>query len=348
MLFFTYLLSAAAGFLTLYFSALIFSLHSSDAAGNAYAQAYAAFAGIALWLIFAVLLAITRFSDVFPAKPAWWMLPVFVFAAVAEFGAFDILCSKDQFSPAFLLQIAAIIIPVALLIRILCLIVPVVHERGLDNLAVWITTVPLLLAAVIPYPPYVSRQMQSMRDAAESRRVAPVIAAEEAKTKTEEDNALIAKIAAYPESTPLWELMPFTAHQSADVRKAALSKIVTLSERQEQAEQMMNEYRDERVLRELVRLDLKPTTGLCSGSRKIIARMPPEFRAPMDDGAWSRENAENFDRYAPSISWLLQNGCDCTPEIAEFEATTLKNFKDTKDRQQFLAKLTTLKNSLRH
>ena len=101
------------------------------------------------------------------------------------------------------------------------------------------------------------------------------------------------------------------------------------------------------LFKQLPFLDLQMTPAVCAGSRKIIPALLERFHPYQHDSTLFLEIRVNVSDYTQSMRWLLENGCDCTPEIAQIETATMQ-FKDTPERATFLSDLAELKKNLRH
>jgi hypothetical protein len=210
-------LSVVAGLLWLLELATVTSLGHSDAAGNGIGEAYAAIQIIVLWLLLTVLTAIASFKGAAP-KPAWVVALVIVpLSGFVAMAAADLLARPT--APLFLwpVIISALVPPLVVAWCHLALSASgsrtVQIQAGLlgGTLAVCLSIVPLSLA----------------RNAANNLEAARL-------EKYDADLALV------PANAPMWEWTPFLDTQDSTKRAQVLDNIRGSSERQAQAETMLD------------------------------------------------------------------------------------------------------------
>jgi hypothetical protein len=343
--YFAYLLTALAAFLTLLFSGFIFHLHDSDAAGNGLAAFYTAVDLLILWIVLAVLLLVCAAREGFPGYSGWLMIPLYLFGAAAEFAAMTLVAEDANVEHKLALQLAAVAIPTLVLLRALWIVVPPLRTLGPSSVVTWSIAIPLLAASLVPWPQFIRYTAERQRSIEEAHSRDATFEADQAKQKEADNAEALAVIAAMPNTKHLPDLLRYTFGYPDNVRDAARAKLATLVVRQEESEELLQDG-NENLFLQIPYMDLKPTEALCSGGRKTIAGRLQNFQPQQHDDTLSPDIAWSIEKYLPSMTWLLEHGCDCTPEIAQIEAATMK-FADTPERAAFLTKLADLKKNLR-
>ena len=245
-------LSAGLSVLALLFYALqvatLADLAGSDAAGNAYAQAYGAVEIIFLWVLLAVLMLIASLKGAVP-KPAVLAAVILVPASgLVAFAALDLL-SKPYLSPFRWPLVLPVLMPPLIVAYCFWALLPGLRARFPARVAggvIW-GAIFMLCLAVLP--------LQQMRE-----RALNVI--DQEPTKYDGDYAKLAADA------PLWDWVRFFNARNESKVNEVLSRIRKLDRRQADAELMLE--RGDFPLGFLGRLDLDPTPALCDKARALL------------------------------------------------------------------------------
>ena len=286
--------------------ATLSDLAGSDAAGNGYAQAYAAIEIIVLWGLLAliVLIAGVKGAVAWPsAMAAAILIPA---SAVVAFEVLELLSRPNL--PPFLwpLVIPAAVPPLVLAFSYWALIPPlhaVIGPRWAGGF-VW-GVVLLLCLAIVP--------LQQTRNEADSRVAAAL----------EKYDADLAKV---PPDAPLWDWAPFLDTANSAKQEELLAHIRTLDRRQADAELMLD--RGDFPLGFLGRLDLTPTPAICDKARALLRRqvrplvLQTPNSKPYSEIFWPVANA------LTAMKWLVGHDCSCDAESQAWE-TMANAYRDT-------------------
>jgi hypothetical protein len=302
--------SIGLGILVLLFWALtlatLANLAGSDAAGNAYAQAYAAIEIIILWGLLALIALIAGVKGAIAWPSAIAAAILIPASAVVAFEVLELLSRPSL--PPFLwpLVIPAAVPPLVLAFSYWALIPPLHTVIGprLAGGFVW-GFVLLLCLTIVP--------LQQMRNEADDRVAAAL----------EKYNADLAKLA--PDA-PLWEWTPFLDTANSTKQEELLAHIRTLGRRQSDAELMLE--RGDFPLGFLGRLDLTPTPAICDKARALLRRQvqPLVLQTPnsmrYSEIFWPVANA------LAAMKWLVGHDCSCDAESRAWE-TMANGYRDT-------------------
>jgi hypothetical protein len=286
--------------------ATLANLAGSDAAGNGYAQAYAAIEIILLWLVLGILTLIAFFKGDMPRPAA-----VFAFLLVPASGviAFEVLGLLSRpYQPPHLwpLVIPAAIPPLVIAYCFWALLpgLRATIPRLVAGGAIW-GLVFVLCAAIVPF--------DKIRKAADDRDTAVL----------EKYEADLAKV---PDNAPLWEWAPFFNTRNATKLDDMLKHIATLDRRQADAELML--ARGDFPLGFMGRLDLTPTPALCNNARALLRkRVAPLVLATPQSKPYRDIAGEVYDALT-AMKWLIGYDCDATAEALAWE-TMANGYKDT-------------------
>ena len=277
--------------------ATLTELSSSDAAGNAYAQAYGAIEIIFLWILLGALALIAAVKGEMPkwASPAAAILvPASGFVAFAALG----LLSRPYQPP----HLSPLIIPAAIppLVIAYCFwaLLPSLRSKipaRPAGIAVW-GLVFLLCAAIVP--------LGTIRNAADERDAAVI-------RKYEVDYAKL------PADAPLWDWVPFFNTSNAPKSGEAFARIRTLDSRQADAETML--ARGDFPLRFIGELDLTPTPALCDNARAMLRKRVAPLVLATPNAKPYRDIAGEVADALPTLKWLIGYDCDATAEVAAWE-----------------------------
>jgi hypothetical protein len=278
--------------------ALLANLAGSDAAGNAYAQAYAALAVIVLWLLLVALGIIAVLKGVMPRPAAVAALILIPASGFVSMAALELL-SRPYASP-FLWPI---VIPAAVppLVIAFCLwaLLPSWRAAVPARLAVaaaWGATLVLCLS-ILPF--------MQMREHARDQEAA-------ARAKYDAD------LAALPADAPLWDWVPFLA--TPDTTKAAvvLERVRGLDRRQRDTELMLD--RGDFPLDQLGSLDLTPTPALCDKARDLLRRRVAPLVPKTANARPFTDVAAPVNDAVIAMKWLVGYECVCDAEAASWQA----------------------------
>lgn len=285
--------------------ATLTELSSSDAAGNAYAQAYGAIEIILLWILLCALALIAAIKGVMPrweSAAAAILVPASGFVAFAAFG----LLSRPYQPPHLWPLIIPAAIPPLVVAYCFWALLPSLRARipaRLAGIAVW-GLVFILCATIVP--------LGTIRNAADERDAAVI-------RKYEADYAKL------PADAPLWDWVPFFNTRNAPKSSEAFARIRKLDRRQADAEAML--ARGDFPLRFIGELDLTPTPALCDGARALLRKRVAPLVPATPDSKPYRDVAGEVSDALPALKWLIGYDCDATAEVAAWE-TMAKAYKD--------------------
>jgi hypothetical protein len=241
--------------------ATLSDLASSDAAGNAYAQAYGAIEIIFLWILLCAITLIAFVKGDMP-KPAAVAAAVLVPASgFVAFEALELLSRPYQPPHLWPLIIPAAIPSLVVAYCFWALLPPLrgVIPARLASGAVW-GLVFILCAAIVPF--------DKIRNAADERDAAVI-------------EKYFADYAKLPADAPLWDWVPFFNTRNSTQVNEILDRIRKLDRRQSDAELMLD--RGDFPLGFIGRLDLTPTPALCDKARALLRkRVEPLVLATSD------------------------------------------------------------------
>jgi hypothetical protein len=295
-------IAAVLSFLILLFWAIALSLladlRGSDAAGNAYAQAYAAFALIILWFLLAVL-GLVAWANGNMSMPGGIAALVLIPASgVAAFAAQGLLTYPHL--PPFLWPIVA---PAAAppLIVAFCFwaLLPATHRYLPARAAVGIAWGGVLIACLAILP------LQSVRESAREQIAA-------VDRKYADDFAVL------PPDAPMWAITPFLNAPNQILAGEALDRIRPSPRRQADAETMLE--RGDFPLGYLGRFDLNPTPAICEGARGQLRRRAEALVLKRGESKSYDVIAQDVSDAVTAISWLIDYDCPAGPEAAVWEA----------------------------
>ncbi len=334
-----------AGILTVGVAANVASLHSSDAAGNGMADAFAWFQAVANWGILAILLLICSARGGFPGFSGVAMLIAFLFGMVAQVFALQILtASKVHGAAATLLPAVLLMAPVLILVRAAWGIFPPFRTAVPELAGSWAPIGILILVCLIPFPfrsSYTTERTAARAVAATARQES------QAQKKAQDEQRIqetLAKIAAFPSDSNLFSAIEYCADPEPAIREAARAKARMFSKRQSDAEGFLAQSHDA-TLRELPNFDLKATPAVCASAKKMLAGKAAV--KPFDNDPIRIEDAEReIGQYVDSMRWLLANACDCKAEIAGMEEA-VRRFANSPRREKLLTDLAAAKSGNR-
>jgi hypothetical protein len=278
--------------------ALLANLSGSDAAGNAFAQAYAAIAVILLWLLVIALAVVAALKGAMPRVAmvaAFILLPA---SGVVAMEALELL--SRPYEPPFLWPI---VIPAAVppLVIGFCFWALLPSWRAaiparLAVAAAWGATLVLCLS-IVPF--------MQMREHARDVEQA-------AREKYEAD------LAALPADAPLWDWVPFLATRNATKAAEVIERIRVLPRRQSEAELMLQ--RGDFPLGQLGSFDLTPTPALCDKARGLLRRRVAPLVPKTANARPFTDVAAPVSDAVSAMQWLVGYECACDAEATAWQA----------------------------
>ncbi len=296
-------------------------LAGSDAAGNGYAQAYAAIELFILWALLALvtLIACVKGEVAWPAViTAAILIPA---SGVAAFVVLGLLSTPSL--PPFLWPIVTpALVPPLVLAFDLWALFPSLRTAIPARLAggvIWGVTLLLCLSVFA---------FQHVRD----RAIGQIAAA------SEKYRADLAKL---PADAPLWEWVPFLDTRNASAQGDLLARMSKLAKRQSEAELMLE--RGDFPLLYLGSLDLTPTPALCDKARALLRRQIAPLVATSPNSKPYKDVAVQVSGALSAMKWLGGYDCDIDAESQAWE-TMAKSYRDPNFDVYELAELRDPKN----
>jgi hypothetical protein len=280
------------------------SLDSSDAAGNAMSQGFAALQAIVLWVVLAILTLLCLAKG---QVPAWASLAAVLLvpgSGVAAIGALELLAQTEL--PPHLWPIVALAAPPPLIVAF-CLwaVAPPLRARLPANVvsaAVWGAVLALSLS-VAP--------MQAMR-AAVLQKQADALA------------AWRAEVDAVPADAPLWRWTPLLG-LGFYAEDEVIAKIRDLDRRQGDAETMLD--RGDFPLAYLNRFALDATPAVCEGARAELKAQAAQLVAAQPQARPYSDVADKVDAAVAAMTWLVGYGCSVDAESRAWQ-TMAEGYRD--------------------
>jgi len=299
-------LCVLAGIFWAFGLALLSDLVSSDAAGNAYTQAYAAIDLFIVWGLLAIIVIIAAVKGDM-ATPAVLAAAVLVPASgVTAFVVLELL--STPLLPPFLwpIVIPALIPP---LVMAFCLwsLFPSLRAAipaRLAGGAVWGAT--LLLCLSIFGFQHVRQHAIDQIDAANEK--------------------YRADLASLPADAPFWDWVPFLDTRNASAQSDLLDRMRKLPRRQSEAELMID--RGDFPLQFLGSLDLTPTPALCDKTGALLRRQVAPLVLTSPNSKPYKDVALQVSGALAAMKWLVGHDCSCDAESLAWE-TMAKTYRDT-------------------
>jgi hypothetical protein len=286
--------------------ATLSDLAGSDAAGNGYAQVYAAIEVIILWGLLALITFFAGVKGVMTWPSVMAAAILIPASGIVTFFVLGLLSRPEL--PPFLwpIVIPAVVPPLVLAFSFWALIPPLhaVIPARLAGGFVWGLTL-LLCFAIVP--------LQQMRQQAD----ASIAAA------SEKYNADLAKLS--PDA-PLRDWVPFLQSRSDIKQDEVLGRIRKLERRQSDAELMLD--RGDFPLAFLGRFDLTPTQAICDKARALLRRQVEPLVLKVPNSKPYSEIAEPVSGALAAMKWLVGHDCPCEAESLAWE-TMAKAYRDT-------------------
>jgi hypothetical protein len=279
--------------------AILSDLGRSDAAGNAIAQAYAAIAVIALWVVLAVLALVAAMKG---AAPKWALGAAAILIPASGFAtmvALDLL--SRNYEPPFLWPLVTpLMVPPLVLIFCFWALLPSLRGLRFTGMTPAVALGAIALACLVQWP-LVQIRMQVVDQRAEVR------------AKYAEDFAKV------PPGAPLWEWTPFLDTPDETRVATTLDRIKGLDSRQKDAELMLE--RGDFPLGFLGRFDLNPDASLCEKARAQLRRGAAQRVLTTPNAKPYKEIALPVADAVAAISWLVGYDCSCDGEALAWETT---------------------------
>jgi hypothetical protein len=306
-------LGALIGLLWVLNLATLASLGNSDAAGNAIGQAYAAIQIIALWSLLTVLTIVACVKGAAPkaAKAAALVIvPASGFAAMA---AADLL-ARAYLSPFLWPLVIPAVVP--LLVVIWCFLA----LRGRTRMAgIALGALPVVMVAVCLLIQPLSLMRKAVND-----------------TETARLQKYDADLARVPAGAPMWEWTPFLETRDDTKRAKVLDSIRGLTQRQDQAETMLD--RGDFPVGYLGFFDLDPTPALCDKARNLLREQVAPLVLKTSNSKPYSDVAVQVSDVVAGMDWLVGYDCSCDAESLAWESMA-KGYRDTNFDVHRLAEL---------
>jgi len=317
-------------------TATLFSLNSSDAAGNGLSQAFAILMIFALWGLLALALLLIGRQGTMPAWVGVYALFLLPLSCAASVASVELL--RNQWFVAGRLTIAVPIVTAALMIAFCAwLYMPQLRAALPAKLATPATWGTVLVLSLLPWP-----MLTKLRREGKERyaRVQEEFKAQEVREAESQREADLLKFKQLTPESPLREWLDFTTDGN-ELRSRALEGIRNLARRQADAEEMIGFGLDLPMI-ELANLNLTPTAKFCAIAGEFLRKDAESFRPRVPDPAPYSVMAFRVERHLPAMHWLVEHNCDIDVGVATY-AEVVKLYPDEKERQGFLDKLAALR-----
>lgn len=303
-------ISAGISVLVLLFYAIALAtfsdLRSSDAAGNAYAQAFGAIEIIVLWLLLAVLAIIAWAKG---DMPAWTVIAAAILVPVSGFVTMTAmeLLSRPHIPPFLWPIVIPVLVPPLVVAFCFWALLPSTHVRVPVVYAGGVIWGAILLLCVSILPMLQTRNAENEKFVVGREKYA-------------------ADFAKLPLDSPLWDWVPFLATPDQTRVSNALERIRHLERRQGDAEAMLD--RGDFPLGDLGRLDLTPTPALCDKARALLRRNATSLVLKEPNSKPYSDIAMQVSDAIAAMSWLVDYDCSCDAESLSWE-TMAKAYRGT-------------------
>ncbi len=303
-------LAAVLSFVALFFYALqivtLSDLAGSDAAGNGYAQAYAAIEIIFLWVLLCVITLIAFFKGDMPKPAAMAALILVPASGFIAFAALELLARPGRPPHLWPLVIPASIPPLVVAYCFWALLpsLRAAIPAKLAGAVAW-GAVFILCVAIVPF--------DKIRNAADERVAL-------ALQKYDDD------LAKLPADAPLWDWVPFFNTRNDTKLNDILAGIRKIDRRQSDAELMLD--RGDFPLGFIGRLGLMPTPVLCDKARSLLRKRAAALVLTAPDSKPYGGIAIAVEEAATAMEWLVGYDCSCEAESLAWGNMT-KNYRGT-------------------
>ncbi len=305
---------------------------SSDAAGNAMSDAYAAMFAGALWIALAVLLVMGAVGGRMASWAPWALLGLVPMAIVASFLAMGRFGQGDKSALIVVVALPALLILYAVWARF-----PVLHGvlKPPRTSAVLLSLAGVLSIAAIAVDWNVRvPSPQARTDYQESEKARMEEAAKADRQKRERQAAAFAKLG--PDSH-LADYLPYLHNRAFADR--ALEGIQKVKSRQEDAVALLNQH-PLGDLTELSQWNVLATREMCEAySNAFLAAASRITKARSD----YLSAALDLEWQMPNLKWLIGSKCDLSGPLERAE-TNIKAVADSDRLRNFAITLGELKN----
>jgi hypothetical protein len=304
---------------------------NADAFGQAIVLLYAAFLGVALWLVLAALLLIAVARGRMPMWATLAMVVLWPLSAVAVWMAGDAYSRGDSSSiwvPVFLPPLFALY---ALWARL-----PVLHAtlRAGTTSAMFAGAI-----AILAVTPMVTATRAALPDPARDARLAEAGKAQEEQRTREQQAALDRQEAQFASLGPDSALADYLIYLSSMAYgERALAGIRRVKNRQADAARLLQQGHIA-DLRELSHFDVAPTAELCQAYGAALAGAAGKVTKARSDYLSA---ATDLELQLPNMKWLIANRCDLGQPLGLLE-TNVRAVADSDRMTQFADKLAVLR-----
>jgi hypothetical protein len=319
----TYVLLGIAGVFYALMLANLVDIGSVEPAARGLDRAFAAFSGLILWILLAILLVVGGVRGHMPllaAMAAAILLPASAVAAIAAEQLYERIGGWPILVPALLPLVFAFY---ALWARMpqLQKSFPPSSTSGFAGLAILVLTAGTLAAkwgADQPDP------TQKARVAAEER-------AQQEEAQRQTQAARIRETAAFAQLGPDSSLADYLPYLHGEHAQAALLGIRLVKSRQADAVALLRQGRlaDLEDLREF---NIEPTPELCQAYGNALAAAAAQVSPRLHDDYLSA--ATELERQLPNIRWLMGLRCDLAEPLALIE-TNVRAIADSPRMRRF-------------
>jgi len=282
------------------------SLAGSDAAGNAMAQAFTAFALIALWMMLGLLLIVSWIAGNMPTWAAIVALILLPTSGIAAFDAMQLL-TRPNLPPHLWPLIIPALVPPLVLAFAFWAVLPVLRAAVPAPIAAGVVwgSVLALIVALVP--------MSEIRHAVDEQ--------ESARLQKYNDD-----YESLPKDAGLAALAPFLDTRSDVQQNEVLARMRAVPQRQSEAEAMLD--RGDFPFGVVDRLDLEPTPALCAKMRAFLRkRVEPLVSKAPGTQPYTLVAEDVVDAVA-ALQWLTGYDCPCDEEVTAWE-NMANGYKDT-------------------
>lgn len=285
--------------------ATLSDLASSDAAGNAYAQAFGAIEVFILWSLLAIMTIIAGVKGDMPQPAVFAAVLLIPASGFVSMEALELL-SRPEVKP----YLWPLVIPAAIppLVAAFCFwaLLPKLRSAIPARFAASIVwgLIALLCLAIMP--------LGQIRQDAKDEFAA-------ARAKYADQFAKLTKDA------PLWNWVPFLDTPDNRRSGAAEAGIVGLERRQSDAEIMLD--RGDFPLRYLGRFDLTPTQSICDKARSLLRRQADALAAKSPSDTPDTDTAQQLTDAVVAMQWLVGHNCSCDAEAQAWQSM-LEKYKN--------------------
>ena len=301
--------------------ATLADLASSDAAGNAYAQAYGAIEIILLWALLAVLMLIAVLKGEIPLPAVFAALVLVPASGVVAMEVLELL-SRPYLPPFRWPLVLPALMPPLIVAYGFWALLPGMRAKFPARVAggvIW-GAVFILCFAIVPFG--------KIRHAANERITA-------VQEKFDAD------FSSLPANAPLWDLAPFLETANTTKQNELLERIRQREQRQSEAELMLD--RGDFPLGYMGRMDLTPTSALCDKAHALLRqRVEPLLLKTANSKPYKDVAVPVADALA-AMKWLVGYDCNSDAESLAWE-TMAKAYTNTNFDVYELAELRDPKN----